>query len=201
MPHTVALTFNTDPTGLAIRVNQQPIAHGQVVTAWEGWHLSIQAYPQTVSMQSYFFSTWSDGGTSTHTITTPASATGYTASYVTSAPPSYDADANGLYDALTDGLLILRHLFGLSGPALTANALGANALRADPQAVSQFLDSNSAALDVDGNGLPDALTDGLLIIRYLFGLRGPVLTQGAIGAGAVRQAADEIEPYIQNLLK
>ena len=34
-------------------------------------------------------------------------------------------------------------------------------------------------LDVDGNGQIDALTDGLMIIRYMFGLRGASLTPGA----------------------
>ena len=51
-------------------------------------------------------------------------------------------------------------------------------------------------LDIDGNGQADALTDGLLIIRYLFGLRGPSLTAGAVGPGAT---TNDIEGQIQNL--
>ena len=41
-------------------------------------------------------------------------------------------------------------------------------------------------LDVDGNASCDALADGLLIIRYLFGLSGPPLINGAVGSGATR---------------
>ena len=39
-------------------------------------------------------------------------------------------------------------------------------------------------LDADGDGRYDALTDGLIIIRYLFGITGPSLTSGVLGAGA-----------------
>ena len=38
-----------------------------------------------------------------------------------------DIDENNTYDALTDGLLILRFMFGLSGESLVSGALGANA--------------------------------------------------------------------------
>ncbi|MBK8738326.1 MAG: hypothetical protein IPM02_01645 [Betaproteobacteria bacterium] len=37
---------------------------------------------------------------------------------------SLDADGNGAIDALTDGLLILRAMFGLTGTAVTSNAIG-----------------------------------------------------------------------------
>ena len=35
-------------------------------------------------------------------------------------------------------------------------------------------------LDIDLSTQVNALTDGLLILRYLFGFRGPVLTNGAV---------------------
>lgn len=34
--------------------------------------------------------------------------------------------------------------------------------------------------DIDANGVSDALTDGVLILRFMFGFRGPALTQGAV---------------------
>jgi glucose/arabinose dehydrogenase len=120
--------------------------------------------------------------------------------FSTTALASADADANGQYDALTDGLLILRHLLGLSGAALTSGTLGPGALNTTPAAVAEFLNAAGPALDVDGDGATDALTDGLLIIRYLFGLRGPQLIQGAVGAGATRTSAAQIETYILSLL-
>lgn len=51
-------------------------------------------------------------------------------------------------------------------------------------------------LDVDGNGSYGALTDGLLIIRYLLGLRGTALINGAIGVGPTRSSAATIEAYL-----
>lgn len=54
-------------------------------------------------------------------------------------------------------------------------------------------------LDIDGNGSVDALTDGLMLLRYMFGLRGTSLTSGAVANGAPRGDATSIEPYIQSL--
>lgn len=113
---------------------------------------------------------------------------------------SLDVDENGAYDALTDGLLILRFLFGLTGDALTGGAIGAEAALTTPAQIQLRLDDIRPLLDIDGNGQVDALTDGLLVIRYLFGLRGNSLVSGAIGAGASRIAAPQIAPHLQSLL-
>jgi hypothetical protein len=51
------------------------------------------------------------------------------------------------------------------------------------------------SLDVDGNGANDALTDGLLILRAMFGLTGTAVTDGAVGAGATRTNWAQIQPY------
>jgi hypothetical protein len=51
------------------------------------------------------------------------------------------------------------------------------------------------SLDVDGNGAEDALTDGMLIVRALFGLTGTAVTDGAVGAGAARATWAQIQPY------
>ena len=52
-------------------------------------------------------------------------------------------------------------------------------------------------LDIDGDGESKPLTDGLLLIRYLFGFSGDSLISGAIGSGAERDTAEEVEAYIQ----
>ena len=52
-----------------------------------------------------------------------------------------------------------------------------------------------AVLDVDGNGQVDALTDGVLTLRYLLGLRGAALVAGATGGCASRDTA-AIEAYL-----
>ena len=115
--------------------------------------------------------------------------------------PKVDVDGEGSYNALTDGLLILRHLFGLSGTQLTANALGTGATRSTPAEIAQHIVNVAPGLDVDGNGQVDALTDGLILIRYMFGLRGTTLVNGAIGPGATRTTPEQVEAYITSVLQ
>ncbi len=110
-----------------------------------------------------------------------------------------DVDGDGNYDALTDGLLIVRYLSGLIGNALINDALGIMPSRFTPEDIVAYLDDLKPALDVDGNLSKDAWTDGLLLLRYLFGLRGDALISGAIGSGVTR-TAPQIETYIQTLM-
>ena len=101
-----------------------------------------------------------------------------------STPPkvTLDIDRDNSYDALTDGMLIVRHLSGLTSNALLAGALGANATRFMAADITQYLDGIQPALNVDGDLLSESPTDGLLVLRYLLGLRGTALTTGALGA-------------------
>ena len=113
-------------------------------------------------------------------------------------PLRVDVDGNGAYEARTDGLLALRYMAGLTGTSLTADALAANATLIDPSLILSKLNNVRPIFDVDGNGQVDALTDGLMIIRYLSGLRGAALIGGALGPGAARRTSNEIELYIQS---
>ena len=56
------------------------------------------------------------------------------------------------------------------------------------------------SLDIDGNGKAEALTDGLLVIRYLFGFRGDSLTAGAVASDAQRRTPEDIEAFISALI-
>lgn len=110
-----------------------------------------------------------------------------------------DVDKNGSYEPQFDGLMAARHLFGLTGTAVTNGALGVSPQRFDPVVVGTYQTDVLPLLDIDGNGHADALTDGLLIIRYLLGLRGAALTQGAIGFGATRTTSLQLEAYLLSL--
>lgn len=57
-----------------------------------------------------------------------------------------------------------------------------------------------SVFDIDQNGSFDALTDGLILLRYAFGLRGDNLISGATASDATRTSASEIEAHIQSLL-
>jgi hypothetical protein len=110
---------------------------------------------------------------------------------------SFDIDENKEAKALSDGLLVIRHLFGFSGDSLTSGATTAEGARTSAEAISSYLSDADSELDIDGDGQSKALTDGLLLIRYLFGFSGDSLTAGAIGEGASRQSAEEIQTYIE----
>jgi hypothetical protein len=110
-----------------------------------------------------------------------------------------DVDGNSMVDALTDGILVLRDAFGFTGSSLTAGAVGGGCTRCDATAISAYLATLGLQLDVDGNGMVDALTDGLLILRFLFGFTGSALTTNAIGGGCTRCDAASIEPYLAGL--
>ena len=60
--------------------------------------------------------------------------------------------------------------------------------------------TNEQLLDIDGNNEVDALTDGLLILRYVFGLRGSVLIAGVVAQDATRTSAEDIEAYLGALI-
>jgi hypothetical protein len=117
------------------------------------------------------------------------------------ATPSYDVDGNGEVTALTDGLIILRFFFGFSGPALVSTALGAGATRTDPAAIAAFLSCLATTmLDVDDNGSVAALSDALMLLRYLFGFTGDALTSGALAGGAMRTDPAAVATFLDQFL-
>jgi hypothetical protein len=110
---------------------------------------------------------------------------------------SFDVDENLEAKPLTDGLLVIRHLFGFSGDSLTSGAVSGDATRDASDTIASYLTDADSQLDIDGDGESKPLTDGLLLIRYLFGFSGDSLTSGAIGSGAERDTAEEVEAYIK----
>ena len=109
-----------------------------------------------------------------------------------------DIDGNGTVDALTDGVLVVRYMFGFTGSTLIDGAIGSGAIRTTATQITTYLDQCNQAgiLDVDGNGTVDALTDGVLIVRDMFGFTGSTLTAGAIGSGATRTTATQITAFL-----
>ena len=84
-PRTVVLTFRTNPAGLKLTiltVNNSAQTTPFSVTVVVGSANSVSApSPQTVNRSTYYFTSWSDGGAQSHTITAPATNTTYTANY------------------------------------------------------------------------------------------------------------------------
>jgi uncharacterized repeat protein (TIGR01451 family) len=81
-PKTVSLTFQSSPTGLQLTVGSTSEPTPFTRTVIQGSANSVSANsPQTLNGTQYSFSSWSDSGSQSHTITADAPAT-YTASYV-----------------------------------------------------------------------------------------------------------------------
>jgi glucose/arabinose dehydrogenase len=100
-PLKVSLTVATLPTGLQVTLDGQPRATPLSVTGVVGIDREIGAVsPQVVGTTVYAFTSWSDAGAATHTVSTPAVNSIYTATYTISGsntPPSVNltAPANG----------------------------------------------------------------------------------------------------------
>ena len=113
-----------------------------------------------------------------------------------SATSNIDIDGNEEFDALTDGLLILRSMFGLTNSPLITGAVAGDALYVDAEEIQSRIEGLGNRLDIDNDGNIDALTDGLVTLRYLFGLTGDPLISGVIATGADRITAEDIEAYM-----
>lgn len=94
-----------------------------------------------------------------------------------------DIDSDGSQIATTDALLIIRQLLGLSGTALTQGAVTAAGPLTAPSRVNSLVTAMrvNGSLDIDGNGVIDSQSDGLLILRAMLGLTGTAVTNGALG--------------------
>jgi hypothetical protein len=99
LPKKVNVTFETIPSGLQVEVNGTGMTGPHTLVSWEAYKLNVNAPAQAdASDQRWTFASWSDGGAAAHTITTPASATTYTATYRAAnllKNFSFEADANG----------------------------------------------------------------------------------------------------------
>lgn len=103
------------------------------------------------------------------------------------------ADSNG---SCIDG----RALAAVASVAASPDGRNVYAASFTSDAVAAF-DRDVPSYDIDGDGQNDALTDGLLLLRYLFGFRGAVLIAGAVDVlNCTRCTAPPIEAYIESLI-
>mgnify|MGYP006136846447 FL=1 len=90
-------------------------------------------------------------------------------------------------------------MFGLTGDALIGGAVASDAVYTTSVDIEARIAMLGTLADIDGNGDVSALTDGLLALRYLFGLTGDALISGVIASDATRTTSAEIEAHIQSL--
>jgi hypothetical protein len=112
---------------------------------------------------------------------------------VVAPPPILDIDDSApttIYDAASDGVLLLRYLLGYRGTVLVAGAISPGARR-DAAQIAAHVAANLSRFDVDGDGQTLALTDGVMILRRLLGIsNAAVITQGV--KNSARSDADVV---------
>jgi hypothetical protein len=106
-------------------------------------------------------------------------------------------DASKPPSALVDGVVIARYLQGTAGTALTA---GVTTQGVDMTALEAQLAKVKAVMDVDNDGKADAGKDGLLLVRYLLGLRDAPLVQGVDLSASGRNTPAAVASYLESIL-
>ena len=112
---------------------------------------------------------------------------------------SWDFDGNGQADALTDGLMMIRYYFGLRGESVTHMAIASDSPFSSDEIVAEIEAAHDIA-DIDDDGKVEALTDALMLLRYLFGLEGEMITNLAVGPNANRSSHEAIQAYIEGYM-
>ncbi|MFB2816238.1 Calx-beta domain-containing protein, partial [Umezakia ovalisporum] len=112
-----------------------------------------------------------------------------------------DIDGSGEIKALSDGVILMRHLFGsFIGNDLIDGAIDPNATR-DLVAIQAYLQEgvNQGHLDIDGNGSVGAYSDGIMAVRYMFGtFPGDALIHEVLSPDATRDLA-QIQNHLEQL--
>jgi glucose/arabinose dehydrogenase len=82
-PNLGSFTVQSNPAGLQLLLDGGPIASGTTITGTVGQPRTIGVVsPQTIGSTNYTFSSWSDGGAASHTITIPATSATFSANFV-----------------------------------------------------------------------------------------------------------------------
>jgi RHS repeat-associated protein len=110
-----------------------------------------------------------------------------------------DVDGNHVYDAETDGKLLLRYLAGApDGQLVAGSIIGPNATRTTAEQIRAYLDPvKLLMLDVDGDGRLNPFTDGRLLYRFLQNAMDAQLMAGnVVGPGALRFEAAALRSFM-----
>lgn len=105
---------------------------------------------------------------------------------------------DGELQALTDGVLLKRYIEGARGTALLT---GVTDETINISELESRLADAATNMDLDQDGLRTGATDGLLLARYLLGLRHSSLIEGIDLSGATNQDAAAITSTIDSFLQ
>jgi glucose/arabinose dehydrogenase/PKD repeat protein/fibronectin type 3 domain-containing protein len=178
-PDKVNLPFDTSPSGLSLHIDGVARTAPFVLDTLVGFNHTIEARDQTSGNNNYAFSSWSDGGARSHTITVPGASQSYTATYTLTQPPSGLVGAwgfnegSGATTADASGNSNTASL--VNGPSWVAGK-HSNAVSLD--GVNDYLPvPNSPSLDVSGNALtlsawlnPASISGDSVVLGKFWGL-------------------------------
>ena len=178
--------------------DEDPDTDRTVVAGWlgENWPGSV---PQTLLTVQMLTAEDFTGSTSLHLTGESPVGFAFLSSSATVTASKLDVDANGLLGPLSDGSLILRYLFGFSGPSLVSGAVGPDCKRCDAPTITTYLAGLGLVLDIDGNGTLGPLSDGLMILRFLFGFSGATLVSDPMAPNCTRCDVPAITEYLESL--
>ncbi len=112
---------------------------------------------------------------------------------------TWDFDGSCHADALTDGLILLRYGFDLHGENLISGVMDPDSTMTAAE-VEAKIENAANIIDIDGDGEFSALTDGLLLLRYLFDLSGQNLISDVISPTAIRNSVDQITQHLEQYM-
>lgn len=81
LPRNVSVTLAATPAGPNLTLNGSSVTPPVTFPSWQGWVITLGAPNQTIGSTKWRFVSSSDGGAQTHTVTTPATDTTYTATF------------------------------------------------------------------------------------------------------------------------
>jgi hypothetical protein len=117
------------------------------------------------------------------------------------APLNIDGSTATVYDAATDGVMILRYLAGVRGDAISDGVIGGTATRTSAQ-IATYLENIKTQLDIDGDGVLNAATDGLLIVRFMVGrASSSSYINGAVNPSGIRNNEDDITSWLGRMIQ
>jgi|GEM_PF-3215367 len=115
----------------------------------------------------------------------------------------FDLDDDSLAQVESDGVLFLRYLIGFRGPGLTADAVGPYAKRNASANIASYLSTtspihpNCGADIVGAPGGANAMLDGIVLMRVMFGLTGEAVTNGInFPLGTMRTTWSDIKSHL-----
>ena len=91
LPQTAQLTLATQPAGLVLTLDGQPVADGTAVLGVVGMERDLGAADQQAGGRRYRFVSWSDGGSAIHPVSTPVADTVYSATFIDVGPVNNQA--------------------------------------------------------------------------------------------------------------